>query len=155
PDAPPPPHIERARALSRRTARQLAPAYTRLEPLDTAYATGADQQLREQPARQIDLVGLPDCGDAGLEGALQHIPHDASRVEMLLDQRPGEGRVPLVVRLGARERGGGFFEGAEPKQALRLGQETARASVLYHGGLPGRQVAQRAVAHPRRLPRQV
>src|SRR2546422_10853831 len=74
---------------------------------------------------------------------------------MLLDQRPGEGRVPLVVRLGARERGGGFFEGAEPEQALRLGQETARASVLYHGGLPARQVAQRAVAHPRRLQRHV
>src|SRR5439155_19661273 len=110
--------------------------------------------------------GAPACGEAhcrgqppgswrdrGMahalcEGLIKHPPHDTASVEVFLGERAGQAAVALVVGLGLGPRAYGLVDGPEPEEAFGIGQEAAGARVLYHGGLPARQVAGGAVADP-------
>ena len=59
--------------------------------------------------------------------------------------------MPPVVGLGGGERTGGVVEAPKPEQAFRVRQDPAGARVLHDGGPAAREVAERAVAHPRGL----
>src|SRR6185436_9342668 len=79
---------------------------------------------------------------------LEHAPYDLRGVEVVLDQRARQPAVPDGVGHDGIQAVGGLLDGPEAEQSCRVGQDSARASVLDDGGAATGQVAEGAIAHP-------
>src|SRR3989441_5507436 len=78
----------------------------------------------------------------------EDLSEDLLGVEVRDRDLPGGAAMPLVIAIDGVERGGGLLERREPEHALPMGEVGTRPRVLDHRGLPAREIAHRAVAHP-------
>src|SRR5215475_6371701 len=73
---------------------------------------------------------------------------DLPAVEVLLSQGARRSTVPLVVCLDGGQRAHCFVHGAEPEEALAVGQKATRSGVLDDRGFSAREIAEGAIADP-------
>src|SRR5438128_93198 len=81
-------------------------------------------------------------------GRVQHLPQHDRRFEVLLGDRPGGPRMPLVVRVELRQRGEHVVLIAKREQALAGRKPVAETRVLMEDRPSGGQIARATVAEP-------
>src|SRR5438445_11490176 len=84
----------------------------------------------------------------GSECPFKHFCENLPCIEVLLGQRASQFALSLVITLYHFEAADGFPEIAKAEQACGIWQESARTSVLDHGGLPTDKIAEGTIADP-------
>src|SRR5207249_1993439 len=109
------------------------------------------------PSSRAQRSPRPSAGDPGarVQRPLQDVLDDAPPIAILFDQRARGAAVAIVVGLGGGQGTGRFVHVPEPEHALAARKPPAGAGVLYDGGFPAGEIAERPVAHPGRVERDV
>src|SRR5437867_9746009 len=93
-----------------------------------------------------DANGISDRS-ACLQRFVQDLGHGLPGIEVRRRDLAGGAAMPLVIAVDGLQRGGGFFERPEAKQAVAVGEVGARSGVLHDRRLAAREIAQGPVAH--------